>query len=479
MSEAEQNQTQNNEAASSTDYLTAVNQQLYARNLELAVRNKTLLLLRKLYDITLSALEPKDLANRSVHAIRESLNVELATIFIVGQEEQLSLSLLDFAVSERTQETIKSLAVPFSNIVLTDFANPCIAALRDKQHLEEKNFSTLWSAQDRAVMFDALAQSSHIESTIIFPLFTEQRHLGVLTLSLNGPYNSLSEFERESIESLVNVLSIAFDKTLVYEDLKVANEKLKELDVAKSEFMSIASHQLRTPLTGIMGYLSMIVSGDYGEPKPEQKPVLKDILEATKRLIRMVNIFLNATRIEAGRFILNYSKVPFHESIEAVYKELKPTADLKKVQLTYEPSVLPEVDVDPDKIKDVILNLIDNAIKYSPEGAVKVWASATPKTVHVFVKDTGVGIPKDEAPNLFNKFTRGSGIARVEPNGSGLGLFIAKKIVEEHGGRIWAESEGEGKGSTFQFEIPIVANPEAVAKAEEMKARVKRSAAAT
>lgn len=466
-------------ASSSTDYLTAVNQQLYARNLELAVRNKTLSLLRKLYEITLSTLEPKELAQKAIHAVRESLNVELATVF-VAHEDDHTLTLLDYAASERTEETIKTAGIPFAERVLYDDGkNPCVNALNTKQRVEVVRFLDVWSAPEYAVVFDAIAQQSHIESTVVFPLFTEHRKLGVLTLSLNNSFESLSQFERESIESLVNVLSIAFDKTLVYEDLKAANKKLKELDVAKSEFMSIASHQLRTPLTGIMGYLSMIVEGDFGAPNPEQAPVLKDILDATKRLIRMVNIFLNATRIEAGRFVLNYSKVPFHEAVEAIYKELKPTADIKKVGLTYEKTELPTVDVDPDKIKDVILNLIDNAIKYSPQGNVKVWATATPTTVHVFVKDSGVGIPKDEAPNLFNKFTRGSGIARVEPNGSGLGLFIAKKIVEEHGGRIWAESEGEGKGSTFQFEIPITASPEAVAKAEEMKARVKRSVAAT
>jgi len=262
-------------------------------------------------------------------------------------------------------------------------------------------------------------------------------------------------------------------------DLREANKKLTELDVAKSEFMSIASHQLRTPLAGIVGYLSMIDSGDFGAVNKEQAPVVKDILEATKRLIRMVNIFLNVTRIEAGRFVLNYTTAPFHDVIEAMYKELKPTADAKHVQLTYTKTELPVVEADVDKMKDVILNLIDNAIKYSPKGAVSVTSDTDGKVVHVMVKDTGVGIEPVEAKNLFSKFVRGSGIARVEPNGSGLGLFIAKKIVEEHGGRIWVESEGEGKGSTFQFEIPLKADKDALKKVAEMKARVRHDAETT
>ncbi len=257
-------------------------------------------------------------------------------------------------------------------------------------------------------------------------------------------------------------------------DLKVANAKLTELDKAKSEFMSIASHQLRTPLAGIMGYLSMVIQGDYGNMTKEQEPILRSVLDATQRLIRMVNLFLNVTRIEAGRFVMNYTKKPFNEIVNAVYMELKPTADKKDVKLIYKDKKLPEVEVDEDKIKDVMLNLIDNAIKYSPAGAVTVTAEANKRNVHFKVKDTGVGIPVVEVKNLFDKFVRGSGIAQVDPNGSGLGLFIARKITEGHGGRIWAESEGEGKGSTFNFEVPIKADTDAKKKTEDFKKQAKK-----
>lgn len=257
-------------------------------------------------------------------------------------------------------------------------------------------------------------------------------------------------------------------------DLRAANAKLTELDRAKSEFMSIASHQLRTPLAGIIGYLSMIEAGDFGKVNKEQVPIIHDVTQATQRLIRMVNIFLNVTRIEAGRFVMNYTKQPFADVIEAIYKELKPTAEKKGVELVYKKKKLPEVEVDADKIKDVILNLVDNAIKYSPDGRVEITAEANTRSVHVKVKDSGVGIAPLEAKNLFSKFVRGSGIARVEPNGSGLGLFIAKKITEGHGGKIWAESEGEGKGSTFQFKIPLKADKESKKKAEEFKKRAKK-----
>lgn len=328
-----------------------------------------------------------------------------------------------------------------------------------------------------------------IDSSLLLPIFNKNNLTAILALGNKLSGELYSKEDSDFLEVIAPQLGAALEKARLYQeakefniklqreiekattDLKAANTKLKDLDQAKSEFMSIASHQLRTPLAGILGYLSMIKDGDYGKTNPEQEPVIKDVLDATQRLIRMVNIFLNVTRIEAGRFVMNYTTVPFADVIEAMYKELKPTADKKKVTLIYEKKPLPEVEVDADKIKDVLLNLIDNAIKYSPSGTVTISAEAADKTVHFMVKDTGVGIAKGEAVNLFNKFVRGSEIARVEPNGSGLGLFIAKKITEGHGGRIWAESEGEGKGTTFNVEIPITADASAKSKTEAFKAQ--------
>lgn len=241
------------------------------------------------------------------------------------------------------------------------------------------------------------------------------------------------------------------------EQLKEANVHLKELDSAKSEFMSIASHQLRTPLAGIVGYLSMILEGDYGKIDTSQQKIVSEVFAASQRLVRLVNTFLNVTRIEAGRFTLAFSEVNFVDLVRGEVMELQPTADKKNVTLVYEEpkdkNITAMVD---DKIKDAVLNLIDNAIKYTPEGTVTVQLKKEDKDTLLFsVKDSGVGISKGEAGNLFQKFVRGSGIAKVQPNGSGLGLYIVKKIVEGHGGKVWAESEGEGKGSTFNIRIPI------------------------
>lgn len=456
--------------------LQKINVELYKRNFELAVKNKTLSLLRTLYEISTHSLEPEELARKLTHEIRLALNLQMVSIFRVDETSEtifpIALSTLESIQQyvNVVEDDIASLKIPF-----TANKNFLVATSKGKKGKQHKALAALFQPFIPKTKIDALQKNARIETCVVFPLMISGRTTGLLVIALDRKYSTLNLYEKEALQSLVDVVSVALDKALIYRELHLANEHLKELDRAKSEFMSIASHQLRTPLAGIMGYLSMIDSGDFGAVNKEQVPVVKDILEATKRLIRMVNIFLNVTRIEAGRFILNYTKVPFHEVIEAMYKELKPTADGKHVKLTYAKTQLPTVDADADKIKDVVLNLIDNAIKYSPQGSVHVFAEANNAVVHVMVKDTGVGIAPVEAKNLFSKFVRGSGIARVEPNGSGLGLFIAKKIVEEHGGRIWVESEGEGKGSTFQFEIPIKADKQALKKIEAMKARVRRA----
>ncbi len=237
-----------------------------------------------------------------------------------------------------------------------------------------------------------------------------------------------------------------------------SNEKLKELDKAKSEFLSIASHQLRTPLAGIKGYLSMVLDGDFG-PVPEKiKPIVAGVFDSSNRMTRLVSTFLNVSRIESGRFQLDKIKFSLVELVQDAAKELMSAAANKDLALTVKipHTAVPDVFADKDKIKDVLLNLIDNAIKYTPKGSITVVLEQTALgQLRVTVRDTGVGIDPHEAGKLFAKFVRGEGIASVDTTGSGLGLFIAKKIVEAHGGRIWDESDGKNKGSRFIFELPI------------------------
>lgn len=239
------------------------------------------------------------------------------------------------------------------------------------------------------------------------------------------------------------------------ERLEVANVELKKLDQSKTEFLSITSHQLRTPLSAIKGYLSMMIDGDFGTFKKEQQEVVEHTFSEVERLIRLVQVFLNVSRIESGRLNIDKIECDISDLVQGVVTELTPTAEDKKLKLTFKKPIKLTIQADKDKLKDVVVNLVDNAIKYTPHGSINVTVTKEADLCVVAVHDTGVGIDPVEADRLFKKFARAKGIAQVSSDGSGLGLFIAKKIVEAHGGEIWIDSEGKGKGSTFAFKIPI------------------------
>ncbi len=243
---------------------------------------------------------------------------------------------------------------------------------------------------------------------------------------------------------------------ILTKDLQVANERLKKLDEAKTEFLSITSHQLRTPLSAIKGYLSMLQEGDFGKMSKKQADIVGILLRNSERLIRLINIFLNISRIESGRLKINKSLNDISRLLDDIIKSLAIEAGTKHIKIEFEENDVPLFQFDMDKMADVLINLIDNAIKYTPIGGwVRVSVKNMEKYVLVKVQDNGKGISYEELDQLFQKFKRGKDINRVDTTGVGLGLYIAKKIIEGHGGNIWAESEGENKGTTFKFTLPL------------------------
>jgi len=230
----------------------------------------------------------------------------------------------------------------------------------------------------------------------------------------------------------------------------------KELDQAKSDFISIASHQLRTPLTVIKGYVSMILEGSFGQVASQQKEQLTKVYEANERLINLVQDLLDVSRIESGKMQFVFTPNDLNTLVASVVEELKTTADSKKLYLKFQTlKTLPKIKIDPEKLRQVIMNLIDNAIKYTVAGGVEISLVKRENKVRFIVADTGMGIKGEDMPQLFKKYSRGSKINDKSVSGTGLGLYVGKIIVEAHGGKIWAESEGEGKGSKFCFELPI------------------------
>ncbi|MDD5221395.1 MAG: ATP-binding protein [Candidatus Pacebacteria bacterium] len=236
--------------------------------------------------------------------------------------------------------------------------------------------------------------------------------------------------------------------------LEEANISLKKLDKAKSEFVSIASHQLRTPLTAIKGYMSMALEGVYGKFDDRFTNILKNVYGSNEELINLVNDLLNLSRIEAGKIKLELEKVDLQELIGQMINKLKISADQKGLTVIQEPMKLPLITMDRDKMRQVLLNLIDNAIKYTQQGKITISAKKKNKEVIIEIKDTGMGLSQEEMGSLFTSFRRGENGPKFHTEGSGLGLYIAKKFIDMHKGRIWAESEGKEKGSSFFISLP-------------------------
>ena len=240
--------------------------------------------------------------------------------------------------------------------------------------------------------------------------------------------------------------------------LAQANDQLRKLDQAKTEFISIASHQLRTPLTSVKGFISLVIEGSYGEINAGVRDALTKVYASSERLIQLVEDLLNVSRIESGRMQFTFEKGSIGEMMQELYDNFMLVAKNKDLYLDIKlpKKGLPEVTMDPSKIREVISNFTDNALKYTEKGGVTMKAEQTKdKTVKITISDTGIGVPADEMQYLFKKFSRGKDTGRLHAGGTGLGLYVGKNIVDAHHGKVWVESDGEGKGSRFIIELPI------------------------
>ncbi|HVC36020.1 MAG TPA: ATP-binding protein [Candidatus Dormibacteraeota bacterium] len=309
-----------------------------------------------------------------------------------------------------------------------------------------------------------------VEGALSLRLKTKEQLVGYIIFGYKKSGDTYSSQDKKLLLIVANELAVAVQNALRFEEiedfnltlqakvdeatrkLRRVNEKLKILDETKDDFISMASHQLRTPLTSIKGYTSMVLEGDAGTLNETQRKLLGQAFFSSQRMVYLIADLLNVSRLRTGKFIILAAPTNLAEVVEQEVGQLIETAHAKQLTFTYQkPEDFPDLMLDETKIRQVIMNFADNSIYYTPAGGhIDVKLIDKPSTIELRVEDDGIGVPKNEHHHLFTKFYRAGNARKARPDGTGLGLFMAKKVVLAQGGSIIFESQ-EGKGSTFGF----------------------------
>ena len=312
------------------------------------------------------------------------------------------------------------------------------------------------------------------EVALLIALKTSQETVGYMLLGYKQNGVGFSKNDYLMLDAIANETAIATENYLRFEEIKelneslqeriqdatselrVSNKKLQELDKSKDEFISMASHQLRTPLTSVKGYISMVLEGDMGKISTQQREVLEQAYDSSQRMVFLIGDFLNVSRIQTGKFELETSMINFTNLVAEEIDQLKETAKMRSITLVYDKPTTEHIAAgDENKLRQVMMNFIDNAIFYSPANTTITVRLYKETSRLVFkVSDQGIGVPKEAQSKLFTKFFRAANAKQQRPDGTGIGLYMAKKVIVAHGGTIIFETK-EGVGSTFGFQLPL------------------------
>jgi K+-sensing histidine kinase KdpD len=305
---------------------------------------------------------------------------------------------------------------------------------------------------------DGVAEAEFEGSELAVPMVLKRRVVGVLDLESRVPH-AWSATDERLLVALANHAALAIDNLhLLDETRKVA--ALRELDRMKTELLSTVSHELRTPLGSIKGYATTLLSHGTKLRKDEQREFLEIIDSEADRLRELIENLLDLSRLEAGVLRIDKEPVRLGATVREVIRKVQLSAPHHHLELDWPPED-PLVSGDKRRLYQVMQNLLTNAVKYSPNGGcIALSAKTRGRDLVVSVRDEGLGMPAAELDRIFDRFHRVQGGVASGIGGTGLGLAICKGLVEAHGGRIWADSEGEGQGSTFRFTLPLL--PEAL-----------------
>ncbi len=417
-------------------------------------------LISEVLQVAATTLDPYDLLHRSAEAISRQL--EMPTFVLEWAPEIESLQLIAARNADGSEISLprpdirmnRQQAAPMVDALF----RPGVTVLRDIPHL----------ASGRMV---GVARQWGLIDAALAPMVIRGQPLGLLALGRPAGHPPIDEGETEFLGIVAANLSVAWENARLYQEAVETAERLKEMDRLKSQFLANMSHELRTPLNSIIGFSRVILKGIDGPITEQQRQDLEAIFNSGQHLLGLINDILDISKIEAGKMELAFEPTDLQEIIRGVMSTAIALVKDKPIELQQSvPADLPTITADSRRVRQVLLNLVSNAAKFTDQGFIRVEAKVEGDYVVISVSDSGIGIPPEKLPHIFEAFTQVDASPSRKYGGTGLGLTISKSFIELHGGRIWVESE-LGKGSTFTFTLPIQGppqiRPEADLKAEE------------
>ena len=464
------------------EHITA---EMYKRNRELSETNKTLSLLRNIDALVLESHTSLTVVTEHItEAITQATDypfVGLLTRESLGNDEVVLNGSSSGAGLGKTLDPdwvfSKRLRIPLTHPWLSQFDDKCIINIAEQADEDVAKFLGCTVAAIQKAY-----KQLPIKALYVLKLQARRQIVGLLVVGYLLPPDRLNPGDLILLDRLSDSIGVALDNKLLFEEnqrvlkqLKETNKRLRELDESKDEFISMASHQLRTPLTSVKGYISMVLEGDAGKLTHMQREMLGQAFFSSQRMVYLIADLLNVSRLKTGKFLIEPIMFNLADMVEQELDQLEETAQSHSLTLNFDkPKSFPSLMLDETKTRQVIMNLVDNAIYYTPAGGhIEVKLINKPASVELRVVDDGIGVPKHERPHLFTKFYRAGNARKVRPDGTGLGLFMAKKVVVAQGGSIIFDSV-EGKGSTFGF---VFNKSKLAAEPPPVKAEAKPAAA--
>jgi signal transduction histidine kinase len=405
-----------------------------------------------------STFEENQIFQKIDVAYLEDLGFARALAFLWNEREKRFLHHLNIGYSEEEFAGIKSFLDANKEGFLETIKT-------------EKTISSIGSAKDNAQK-ESIRAVFGVTSFVVSPILPKEGNQGFLFVGEDKTDTIITEGDEELITILANQLGQALENARLFEktwqaqqelekrveqrtrELSLVLEEVKKINKRKSDFVSSVSHELRTPLTSIKGYASILLAGKLGAVPEEAHKRLEKINKHSDELVQFINELLDISRIESGRVTMKMLPLDLKPLVEEVADLLAVQLKEKSIDFSYDiPAGTPEVLADKDQIKRVFINLINNAVKYTPQGKIRVELHKLEREVLVDISDTGCGIPEGALEKIFEEFYRVDSAMNQEIKGTGLGLSLVKNIIEAHKGKIWVKSK-VAAGSTFSFTLP-------------------------